>query len=259
LQPENDRPPRKGVHICHVLVLFPVDQQPWKALAGWMRTAANPFPKGSWIVCSGRILGVLDRELIHGPQLIDSSVRIPVILPDNWELIRQSTLSPTNTSTPTSSKASNQSPTTSRPAGPRGFTTRNPFSSPSRARRPSPQKEASRPTLPSKHPKHDASEPPATPEAPPNSPTIDVDPALTISSSGMTPPSSSPTRLTANEIPITPTMVQTQSSCWKINSLQVPPPQQGRGRSKAFPSRSEARGPQRGKRRRGCMTRSCQH
>jgi hypothetical protein len=52
-------------------------------------------------------------------------------------------------------------------------------------------------------------------------------------------PQSSPTRLTANEIPITPTMVQTQSSCWKINSLQVPPPQQGRGRSKVFPSRSE--------------------
>jgi hypothetical protein len=26
LQPENDRPPGKGVHICHVLVLFPVDQ-----------------------------------------------------------------------------------------------------------------------------------------------------------------------------------------------------------------------------------------
>jgi hypothetical protein len=33
LQPENDRLPRKGIHICHVLVLFPVDQQPWKSLA----------------------------------------------------------------------------------------------------------------------------------------------------------------------------------------------------------------------------------
>ncbi|KAK4243497.1 polyketide synthase dehydratase-domain-containing protein [Corynascus novoguineensis] len=59
LQPENDRPPRKSVHICHVLVLFPVDQQPWKSLAGWMRTAANPFPNGSWIACSGRLLGIL--------------------------------------------------------------------------------------------------------------------------------------------------------------------------------------------------------
>ena len=62
LQPENDRPPREGIHICHVLVLFRVDQQPWKSLAGWMRTAANPFPKGSWITCSGRLLGVLDRD-----------------------------------------------------------------------------------------------------------------------------------------------------------------------------------------------------
>lgn len=26
LQPETDRPPRKGVHIYHVLVLFPVDR-----------------------------------------------------------------------------------------------------------------------------------------------------------------------------------------------------------------------------------------
>jgi hypothetical protein len=28
LQPEYDRPPHKGVHVCHVLVNFPVDQQP---------------------------------------------------------------------------------------------------------------------------------------------------------------------------------------------------------------------------------------
>ena len=67
LQPENDRPPHKGVHICHVLLLFPLDQQPWSSLLGWMRQAANPFPKGSWVVCSGRILGVLNRELIQGP------------------------------------------------------------------------------------------------------------------------------------------------------------------------------------------------
>jgi hypothetical protein len=26
LQPENDRPPRKGVHVCHVLVIFPLEQ-----------------------------------------------------------------------------------------------------------------------------------------------------------------------------------------------------------------------------------------
>lgn len=28
LLPENDRPPHKGVHICHVLLLFPIIQQP---------------------------------------------------------------------------------------------------------------------------------------------------------------------------------------------------------------------------------------
>jgi hypothetical protein len=47
LQPENDRAPHKGVHVCHVLIIFPVDQQPWKSLLGWMRTAANPFSRGS--------------------------------------------------------------------------------------------------------------------------------------------------------------------------------------------------------------------
>jgi hypothetical protein len=134
LQPENDRPPRKGVHVCHVLVLFPVDQQPWKSLAGWMRTAATPFPKGSWITCSGRLLGVLDRDLIQGPKLVDSSVRILVILPDSWELIRQNTLSAHSTSTPASAGPVNNSPKTPRPAGPGVVASRNPFSSPSRAR-----------------------------------------------------------------------------------------------------------------------------
>ena len=133
LQPENDRPPRKGIHICHVLVLFPVDQQPWKSLAGWMRTAANPFPKGSWVACSGRVLGVLDRVLIRGPQLVDSSVRILVVLPDNWEFIRQNSLSTNNTPTSKSSNLVDKSPTTPRPAGPGGVASRNPFSSPSRA------------------------------------------------------------------------------------------------------------------------------
>ncbi|KAK4119390.1 hypothetical protein N657DRAFT_666663 [Parathielavia appendiculata] len=62
LQPENNRPPHKGVHICHVIVVFLVEQQPWKSLPEWMRTTASPFPRGSWIVCSGRLLGVLDRN-----------------------------------------------------------------------------------------------------------------------------------------------------------------------------------------------------
>jgi hypothetical protein len=28
LLPESDRPPHKGVHVCHVLLLFPLEQQP---------------------------------------------------------------------------------------------------------------------------------------------------------------------------------------------------------------------------------------
>jgi hypothetical protein len=50
LQLEDNHPPHKSAHICHVLVLFPVEQQPWRSLAGWMQTAANPFHRASWIV-----------------------------------------------------------------------------------------------------------------------------------------------------------------------------------------------------------------
>jgi hypothetical protein len=183
--------------------------------------------------------------------------RIPVLLPDNWELIRQNTLSAQSTSTPTLSGPVTGSPMTPRPAGPGGIASRNPFSSPSSGRKLTPQKMTSHPTLPPKHPDHDATELLATPETPPDSASIDVEPVLTISSSGMTLPSNSPTQLTANEIPITPVMVQTQSSNWKINSLGVAPPQQGRGRNKALPSQSEAKDPRPGKKRPGCRTRSC--
>jgi hypothetical protein len=165
LQPENDRPPHKGVHVCHVLVVFPVEKQPWKSLLEWMRTAASPFPRGSWIVCSGRLLGVLNRNLIQGPHLVDPSVRILVILPDNWEIVRQSALSANNTSTPTPSNRVNRSPTTPRPAGPGGITSRNPFSSPLRRQDFSSLKTTS----------------------PPKSTTVESDAVPTIASSGMSP------------------------------------------------------------------------
>ncbi|KAH7190417.1 hypothetical protein DER44DRAFT_816009 [Fusarium oxysporum] len=125
-----------GVHVCHVLLLFPVEQQPWHSLLGWMRQAVNPFPKGSWIVCSGRVLGVLNRDLIQGPQVVDSTVRILVILPDDWEFVRQSTLSTHNTYMPTSSNPVNESPTPPRPAGPGGVASRNPILSDCEATKP---------------------------------------------------------------------------------------------------------------------------
>jgi hypothetical protein len=95
LQPEDNRSHHTGVHVCHILVIFPVEQEPWKSLLDWMRAAAKPFSRGSWIVCSARLLEVLDRELIQGPQLVDPTVRILVVLPDNWEFVRQSALSRT--------------------------------------------------------------------------------------------------------------------------------------------------------------------
>jgi hypothetical protein len=181
LQPENDRPPHKGIHICHVLLIFPVEQQPWKSLAGWMRTAVNPFPRGSWISCSGRLLGVLDRTLLQGPQLIDTSVRIPVVLPDDWESIRQSSLTAHNT---TPMRPSTM-PTTPRSTGPQGITSWNPFSSPVGSQNSLANKEKNPGTAPEASGSR-ATEPPATREAPPNSTTTNVEPVLTISSPGRT-------------------------------------------------------------------------
>lgn len=132
--PENDRPPHKGIHICHVLLIFPLEQQPWASLVGWMRESQNPFPKGSWVAGSGRILGVLNRELLDGPRTVDSTVRILAVLPDNWEFIRQSSLSTQITSSPTPRKPVTELPTPTRPIGPGGVTSWNPFSSPVRGK-----------------------------------------------------------------------------------------------------------------------------
>ncbi len=199
LLPENDRPPHKGVHICHVLLLFPLEQQPWSSLLGWMRQAANPFPKGSWIVCSGRILGVLNRELIQGPHVVDSTVRILVIIPDDWEFVRQGVLSTHNTSAPTSSNLANVLSTPPRPVGPGGVASRNPFSSPTRGRKLSPPKDAASPTLSSSLPAslpprqqdREATELPTGPgegDTPHTAATAEIDPVLTIPSSGMSRP-----------------------------------------------------------------------
>ncbi|EAQ85286.1 predicted protein [Chaetomium globosum CBS 148.51] len=143
----------------------------------------NPFPRGSWIACSGRLLGVLDRNLIQGPQLVDTSVRIPVVLPDDRESIRQSSLTAHNTTPIRPSTV----PTTPRSTGPRGITSWNPFSSPVGGQNSLANKEKNL-AQPRKHPDHEATEPPATLEAPPNSTTTHTEPVLTISSPENVPP-----------------------------------------------------------------------
>ncbi|KAK3350319.1 hypothetical protein B0T25DRAFT_611560 [Lasiosphaeria hispida] len=184
LLPESDRPPHKGVHVCHVLVLFPLEQQPWSSLLGWMRQATKPFPRGSWIVCSGRILGVLNRELIQGPQVIDSTARILVILPDDWEFIRQSALSGYNVSVSISSNVANEPPTTPRPAGPGGVASRNPFSSPSRGQKEPPPKNPTFPTPDTtKDSHHEAMQPAGVEQISRNTTTTDVDPVTVLTSS----------------------------------------------------------------------------
>jgi len=154
----------------------------------------NPFPKGSWIVCSGRILGVLNRELIQGPHVVDSTVRILVILADDWEFVRQGALSTHNTSTPTSSNIANVLSTPPRLVGPGGVASRNPFSSPTRGRKLSPPKDAASPTLslslpaslPLRQQDREATELPTGPgvgDTLHTAATAEIDPVLTIPSS----------------------------------------------------------------------------
>ncbi|SPJ74763.1 uncharacterized protein FTOL_04494 [Fusarium torulosum] len=119
-------------------------------------------------------------------EVVDSTVRILVILPDDWEFVRQSTLSTHNTHMPTSSNPVNESPTPPRPAGPGGVASRNPFSSPIRGQKQSPQMKAASPTLPSKQSDCEATKPPACPRekhTPLTPTTIDVNPVLPIPSS----------------------------------------------------------------------------
>ncbi|KAK3353869.1 hypothetical protein B0T25DRAFT_428602, partial [Lasiosphaeria hispida] len=123
----------------------------------------NPFPKGSWIVYSGRVLGVLNRDLIQGPHIIDSTTRIFVILPDDWEFVRQSALSAHNVPTPTPSNPVPESPTPPRPVGPSGVASRNPFSSPSRGQKgPSLESVVSPALATTKYSPPQATEPPAS-------------------------------------------------------------------------------------------------
>jgi hypothetical protein len=130
-------------------------------------------------------LGVLDRNLIQGPQLVDPTVRILVILPDNWEFVRQNALS---YSTPRSSNSYNGSPTTPRPAGRGGVASRNPFSSPSCGQRLSPQKRAAPAAPAQKHLVHGMTEGPSSPGAPLDSITADLDLVLGTPTLGMPPP-----------------------------------------------------------------------
>ncbi|KAK3315885.1 hypothetical protein B0H66DRAFT_273355 [Apodospora peruviana] len=83
----------------------------------------------------------------HGPQVLDSTARILVILPDDWEFVRQNTLSAHNAPTSSTSNPVPESPTTPRPAGLGGVASRNPFSSPSHAHKGPLQKNARSATL----------------------------------------------------------------------------------------------------------------
>jgi hypothetical protein len=109
-----------------------VEKQPWKSLLEWMRTAASPFLEGRGSYAAVASWGSWTAISFKALTLSIPAFGFWLFLPDNWEIVRQSALSANNTSTPTPSNRVNRSPTTPRPAGPGGITSRNPFSSPLR-------------------------------------------------------------------------------------------------------------------------------
>ena len=125
-------------------------------------------------------------RLIQGSRKVDPTVRILVILADNWELIRQNSPSTNNTPTPKSSDPVGNLPTTPRSAGPGAVASRNPFSSLGRAQNPtsSPQNPSSSPVAPETA-EREATEPPSSPGAQLDSITADPDQMPTGPSSGM--------------------------------------------------------------------------
>jgi hypothetical protein len=120
--------------------------------------------------------------------MVDSTVRILVVLPDSWELIRQNTLSQHSTQAPTPSGPVTGSPTTPRPAVYGRIASRNPFSSPDCATNLSPRKTASTPAFAPETSDRETTGLPVGPGALSDSITVDPDPVLSVPTAGMSHP-----------------------------------------------------------------------
>ena len=169
--------------------------------------------------------GVLDRRLIEGPEPVDSTIRILVILPDNWEFVRQGTLSAHNACPPAQMGESQQQITFNTKKQPTlGGSQAETHSRPPSALKTSPRKVSSPATLPRKEADQETAEEGNT---------------------GMIRLRNTSTQLTADEIPITQILVQTQTTCWKINWLQVAliAPRK-REKEQTLQNRPEAKDPQ---------------
>lgn len=86
IEPPSHRPPFKGTHTFHILLIFPDTEQPWANQARSMVNKPERYTRGTLVSGFGRVMGVLNRNHIMGTA-VDPTVRILVVLPDSWTFV----------------------------------------------------------------------------------------------------------------------------------------------------------------------------
>ncbi|KAH8757867.1 hypothetical protein F5883DRAFT_379154, partial [Diaporthe sp. PMI_573] len=66
----------------HVLLLFPLSQQPWKSWA-----SKNPLQEREWIFGMGHIVGVLNSDLLRVKPPNYDDMPILVIISSEWQIM----------------------------------------------------------------------------------------------------------------------------------------------------------------------------
>jgi hypothetical protein len=70
----------------HVLLLFPLSQQPWKVRCqSW--ASKNPLQEREWIFGMGHIVGVLNSDLLRVKPPNYDDMPILVIIPSEWQIM----------------------------------------------------------------------------------------------------------------------------------------------------------------------------
>lgn len=69
----------------HILLLFPINQQPWKLRCqGW--ASRNPLQERDWIYGVGHIVGVLHPNVLKIKPLNYEDMPILVVIPFEWQI-----------------------------------------------------------------------------------------------------------------------------------------------------------------------------
>jgi hypothetical protein len=91
-----NRFPSKGNYDIHVLVVFPIDEQPWRSMLSRFRDKGRLLRQNQLITIAGSIVGVLDENAFETRPA--EYCTIPIIIPQTWNFP-----DPSRSGTPTSS------------------------------------------------------------------------------------------------------------------------------------------------------------